>query len=218
VLALLATEAGFLVQSFASGEAALESLQNPSQPQLDIALIDMQMPGISGDSLARLLRLACGPHTSLLAMSASAVPPERRTCFDGFLLKPFTFEQVESASVASHADAAVPPSDEVLNSAIYDALAQSMPVEQLRRLYLMCLDDAEARIGPMRAASAANDPEAYRRGAHSIKGGCGMVGATQLANLAAQMEDDGPTGVGDEATFSQFLQASARLRRILDAP
>jgi HPt (histidine-containing phosphotransfer) domain-containing protein len=85
----------------------------------------------------------------------------------------------------------------------------------------MCLDDADARIATMRQALASGNQEAYCRAAHSIKGASGMVGALELARIAAQMEADGleivPNRVPPAHLLDEFLAASARLRRILDA-
>jgi CheY-like chemotaxis protein/HPt (histidine-containing phosphotransfer) domain-containing protein len=221
VLALLAEEAGFGVAVFETGESALQSLAEAGADLPDIVLADMQMPGISGDSFARLLRVACGTGTTLLAMSGTVVPADRTREFDCFLLKPFTMEDVLAA--LNHAAAQPAPCaatteySGVLNRAIYDCFAQSMPAQQLRKLYAMSLDDADARIELMRKALAVDDPDAYRRAAHSIKGGCGMVGAVELAHLASKMEEFGPQAVDDTDPFTQFLSASARLRRILDA-
>jgi len=218
---MLAEEAGFDITTFETGESALESLDTSPATFPDAVLADMQMPGVSGDSLAHLLRSACGSATTLLAMSGSAVAPGRIAAFDGFLLKPFSMEQVcavlddptarpsATASAAEHSDG--------LNRAIYDSFAQTMPAQQLRQLYDMSLDDADARIELMRKALEADDADAYRRAAHSIKGGCGMVGAVELAQLAAVMEDNGPQAVDNVDPLQQFLSASARLRRILDA-
>jgi HPt (histidine-containing phosphotransfer) domain-containing protein len=73
----------------------------------------------------------------------------------------------------------------------------------------------------MRAALDAGDDDAYKRAAHSIKGGCGMVGALELARLAAWMEEYGWQDVDGSVPpwqrLDDFLSASARLRRILDA-
>jgi len=221
VLALLAAEAGFEVAAFDTGESALESLSASSATFPDAVLADMQMPGVSGDSFARLLRDACGTSTTLLAMSGSAVPPGSVAIFDGFLLKPFSMEQVYAAldgpavRLTSTTSAAEHPDG--LNRAIYDAFAQCMPVEQLGKLYAMSLDDADARIEVMRKAIADDDDDAYRRSAHSIKGGCGLVGAVELAQLASEMEEDGPQTVDNVDPLQQFLSASARLRRVLDA-
>ncbi len=219
VLALLAAEAGFDVDDFETGESALEALDSASIAIPDVVLADMHKPGISGDSLARLHRVACGGATRLLAMSGTIVPAHRTSAFDGFLLKPFSMGDV--VAPLDRSAAAIPTSPtvnaDVLDRTIYNSLARSMSAEQLRRLYNLSLDDAEARIEVMRQALAADDPDAYRRAAHSIKGGCGMVGAVELASLASAMEELGPQTVDNVGPLEQFLSASARLRRILDA-
>ena len=218
VLALLAAEADFDVVTFEDGESALESIANPSATFPDIVLADMQMPGISGDPLARLLRSTCGPKTILLAMSGTAVRADRIGAFDNFLLKPFSMANVIALiDRAEQAPAAATEDDCALNRAIYDAFANSMPPDQLQKLYALSLDDADSRIEQMRQALDANDDDAYRRAAHSIKGGCGMVGAAELAALASKMEEFGLGTVDNIDPLKQFLAASARLRRILDA-
>ena len=220
VLTLLAADEGLEVDAFETGESALEALDRRDIAVPDFVLTDMQMPGISGDSLARLLRVACGPATRLLAMSGSIVPAGRTGAFDGFLLKPFRMRDVFATldNAAAPEALAAPPADHsnVLNRKIFDVFAHSMPVEQLRKLYTLSLDDADARIELMRKALAADELDAYRRAAHSIKGSCGMVGAVELADLAAKMEEFGPHTVDKSGPLERFLAASFRLRRILD--
>jgi CheY-like chemotaxis protein len=247
VLGLLGTEAGFTVESFESGEAVLARFAGSEGVTPEAVLIDMQMPGMSGNSLARLLRICCGDATVLVGMSATMIGPEKRRHFDAFLLKPFSMNELASAisgggpaaarsverslakrlglrSLDDAADADQQELDDadtresILSGSIYQALAQSMSEDQLRKLYLMCLDDADARMVQMRAAWASGDTESYRRSAHSIKGGCGMVGAVELALIAERMEAAGIRGIDDESTFEEFSAASKRLRRILDAP
>jgi HPt (histidine-containing phosphotransfer) domain-containing protein len=184
--------------------------------------MDMQMPGLSGDMLARLLRSAC-PQAILVCMSATRPPGAALVTFDAFILKPFTAAEFQTAIEGiqpARARALTEDPAQTLNQSIYDNLAQSMPLEQLRALYDMCLDDADQRIDKMRAAVEAGDEDTFVRGAHAIKGGCGMVGASELANLAAKMETDGLPPVGNQAPLErldQFLAASQRLRRMLDA-
>jgi CheY-like chemotaxis protein len=220
VLTLLALDAGFHVDDFESGEDALAALPGNGKAYMGI-LSDMQMPGISGEALANKLRETCGDHTTLIAMSGSAVPPERTAAFDGFLLKPFTIDDLcealdgEFPQELSRASAPDPALDGVLNRIVYESFSKSLTAEQLDQLYTMSLDDADRRIGQMQEAVALDDDGAYRRAAHSIKGGCGMVGATQLARIAAVMEDAGLANVDEKDPLLQFLDASARLRRIL---
>ena len=217
VLSLMAADAGYRSQSFDSGDAALHSLGTTHDaPQA--VLVDIQMPGTSGDALAQRLRTACGPATVLVAMSASVRAHSPTDPFDAFLLKPFKMEELKAVVAGKKSqEKAVPPPVAALSDATYESLAQSMPAEQLLALYTMCLDDADRRIETMRIACANGDLDTYRRAAHSIKGGCGMVGALECAALAAKMEEDPLPGVGDVSSFEGFLEASARVRRILIA-
>ena len=216
VLSLMAADAGYRVQAFESGDAALRYLDAASAP--DAVLIDMQMPGTSGNTLAPLLRAACGPGTVLLAMSATVRQDFPNEDFDAFLLKPFSINELNAIlSGAKSQPKPVSLQIDALNESTYGSLAQSMPPEQLLALYMMCLDDADRRIETMRVASATRDADTYRRAAHSIKGGCGMVGALELATLATKMEENPLPEVGDVVSFEVFLRASARLRSILVA-
>jgi CheY-like chemotaxis protein len=221
VLELIAAEAGFEARSFESGEAALEDLaaaRNSAKPA--VVLSDIQMPGISGSELAEKLRVVCGPQTLLLAMSGSAVADEKLVGFDGFLLKPFSAEELATAWERKAASAKIPGESSscaaVLNETIYENFARSMPAGQVAGLYKMCMDDAHKRLQTMRKALAERDDSGYRRAAHAIKGGCGMVGAVELAGLAAEMETNGLEDVHDETPIARFVAASERLGRMLE--
>ena len=202
---LFAAEAGFGAIATASGEEAICLLSGRSG--VHAVLVDLQMPGLTGPALIQALRAACGPHTRVLAMSAAALDASAREGYDGFLRKPFSVAEMEAALEGQTA----------LSDATFGSLAESMPRAQLMELYTMCLDDADRRIGLMRTLSATGDHAAYERAAHAIKGGCGMVGALELAALAEAMEQDGPPANGSAAPLDDFLVASARLRRILGA-
>ena len=219
VLSLLAAEGGFTVETYGSGEEVLEALKGAPAP--DVILADMQMAGVSGDSLARLLRSVC-PRTTLFAMSGTTVTAEHTSGFDGFLLKPFSLDDLRAAIGRNPAAAVTTDTAGILKQSVFRAFSRSMTLEQLRQLYAMSLDDADARVATLRQAQAANDAAAYRRAAHAIKGGCGMIGALQLARIAGQMEEEGPAlrkkgsrSIDHSDPCAEFLAASAHLRRIL---
>lgn len=202
---LFAKVAGYSAVAIDSGEEAVSLLGERPCPHAVLA--DMQMPGLAGPALGRALRAVCGPHTMLLAMSASPATLAEREGFDGFLRKPFSVAELQAALEGRPA----------LSEATYASLADSMPRGQLMELYTMCLNDADRRIGTMRTMAADGDREGYTRAAHAIKGGCGMVGALELAALAEAMEQDGPPESGLDTQLDDFLIASSRLRRILGA-
>jgi CheY-like chemotaxis protein len=218
VLALLLDSAGHSVETADSGDAALLHLQTAQRlPQ--VVLTDLQMPGTTGRHLALRLRSLCGPRTMLLAMSATAPDDGSDRGFDGFLRKPFTMETFTAAIAGKTAKARKKPSGAgapVLDEGVYTKLAGSMRRSRLEQLYALCLADAETRLAAMLQAAARHDEAAYKREAHAIKGGCGMVGALELQTLATSMEE---RGLSDDhvASLKEFLVACERLRGMLIA-
>jgi CheY-like chemotaxis protein len=108
----------------------------------------------------------------------------------------------------------------VLNETIYRQLAASMPVPQLHQMFALCLNDTRKRIHSMRQLAASRDAAAFVRQAHAIKGGCGMLGATELHTLAAELETRGlhaaeTTGAEEVNSLDEFSAACDRLERIL---
>jgi CheY-like chemotaxis protein len=218
VLVMLLEAEGYEAHSAASGD---EALANPITP--DLILTDMQMPGLCGNPLAALLR-TLHPIARLIAMSGSEVPLGHRDLYDTFLLKPFTIADLEAATEpgAPHLAPEMGVSTEseeftILDKTIYTKLQTAMTPPQVTAMFAFCLEDASKRIARMAEAVAAGDDVIYRREAHTIKGGCGMLGALQLKQIAGTMEDEGIRGdVTEFGTLrAQFVTAAERLRRIL---
>jgi CheY-like chemotaxis protein/HPt (histidine-containing phosphotransfer) domain-containing protein len=217
VLSMLAEGEGYLVTAVEDGDAALAWLERADALVPDAILTDLQMPGTSGTALAKALRSACGPETLLLAMSGSGPKADDAAGYDGFLLKPLTMGNLAEAISRRHSvniKAPVVDDVNVFDWATYDLLKQSMGKEQLGKLFELCMSDAGKRIGVMRQALTDDDEEAYQRAAHAIKGGCGMVGATELYGIASEMEIAGLDGTSLD-TLDRFVAASARLQRML---
>lgn len=108
----------------------------------------------------------------------------------------------------------------VLNETIYQQLAVSMPTKQLQEMYAMCVDDARVRIAGMRRLAAERDAVRFMREAHAIKGGCGMLGATELHRMAAKLEANGPDpaskgGAQEVNSLDELSAACDRLERML---
>ncbi|KFN45606.1 ATP-binding protein [Arenimonas metalli] len=100
VVAALLEQQGHRVRHVPHGLAALAELATASY---DLAVLDLDLPGIDGLQLARLLR-ARGETLPLLALTARADPqaePEARAAgMDGFLRKPVTGELLAVAIAA----------------------------------------------------------------------------------------------------------------------
>ncbi|WP_348268243.1 response regulator [Edaphobacter paludis] len=220
VIALLLEHAGFVVVTADSGDEAMHYLDNTPGPAPAVVLADIQMPGTSGSSLAHALRDCCGAGTRLLAMSGSSPSEQVVRGFDALLLKPFTIEELTAAIAGTHHSATVAGKSihedlTILNENIYERLAASMRRERLQQLYALCLDDIKERIGRMRQTASDIDDATFRREAHAIHGGAGMVGAIELQTLASIMEENG--NANHVASLDEFINAWERLRRILMA-
>lgn len=208
---------GHEVLTASSGEDALALL--PAHT-FDVVLTDLQLPGLRGHALATALRSALPSKTRLLGMSGSPPSAHERSAFDAFLLKPFSAEQFTEAA----AGASMPPHSKpaptgplILDDAIVDRLAKQLPPAKLKELLQLTLSDARMRLDLIQKALSADDLDTVRREAHAIKGGAGMVGASELHQLAAQAEKAASAGSAqDTPPIADFLAACVRLERMLD--
>ena len=217
---------GFAVLLAESGEEAVAALAREGAA-ISVILMDLHIPDIEGAELARRLNAGRAAETLLIGMSGSPLNPADAVLFGTFLQKPFSGEDfteavglaragragaVELAGI--EADAGRP----VLDEEIYRRLAAMMPAAQLRELYRITVDDVSQRVERMRAARERGDMQEYRAEAHAIKGGCGMVGASELSALAtaAELSDQGGSE-RDNPRLTDFDAACTRLQGMLDA-
>ena len=97
VMRMVLEEAGYEVLLADSGEAALPHMQNPN---LDVVLTDLKMPGMGGEALVRRCRKEL-PHVPVIIATAhGTISSAVRSIRDGaadYLTKPFEPEQLEIA-------------------------------------------------------------------------------------------------------------------------
>lgn len=245
LLTLLLEAEAYEVETAESGEAAVMRAESKHLANPDVMLTDIQMPGLSGAALAKALREPLpNTRTLLIAMSGSSPEDVDLRGFDGFLLKPFQISELRAMVSTLNADAniseavthhvadpevldAEPLDSEALDSSaldedIYTKLGELMPAEQLGQMYALCVSDARKRIAHMRVLAEAGDDVQYRAEAHAVKGGCGMIGAKGLCELAASAELSGlaphieaPGTISVTAVLGQLSRACDRLERIL---
>ncbi len=90
------THRGYVVTRASRGEEALALAQDRVY---DLALLDIQLPGISGVETFKALRALPGwDNVPVIAMTASVMPDERSSLmlegFDGFVPKPIAIKEL----------------------------------------------------------------------------------------------------------------------------
>ena len=211
-------DAGFVVDVAENGAVALAMLDTASaQEPYDLVLMDMQMPVMDGVTATREIRKqARWQHLPVVAMTANAMAGDREHCLaagmNDHVAKPIDPDVLwrslcrwiparclqeqgsESPMLAAPSSepltpAATIPSLEIpgLNTALGVRLVMGRA-----ELYLSLLQKfAAGQAGfpeRMQQALAANDWGSMVRLAHTLKGVCAQIGATDLAKAAGKLE------------------------------
>jgi DNA-binding response OmpR family regulator len=185
VVATVLTMDGYPVHTAETGEAALEKLADPADtPRL--ILMDAQLPGLSGTELIQKLR-AHGDLT-IVVISGSRVSAELEAAADGFLMKPFNPDALRNLLRAKAPPQAAEPAAFVVNPVVLAQFRQLMPDATVKQIYTAVVTDLKKRSAALETALAAGNRTEIGRIGHAIKGGCGMAGAQQAANLGAGLE------------------------------
>ena len=204
--------------SVTNGKEALAILGRQS---FDLVLMDDRMPVLTG--LETLAQLRAHPDPSLANLpviihSACITNDEVERAFahgaDGFLSKPFTPDDLALAiGDCMTADLQATPKEP-------GAMAESSELppdifdETLLRQHLKALGEARTRciveayltssshlIGQICSATKKDNFDELRHAAHSLKGACGNVGLSYLADLAFDLEKASENRNKDQAQF-----------------
>ncbi len=225
--ALLSLE-GCSVTPVSSGREALQHLG--TDPAFDLVLTDVQMPGLEGYALAKALRLAMPKSALLVGMSGTEPSQDTRDAFDAFVFKPFDLQLLRDAVAIANArreageglakaggdtEASAPATRIApLDEKIFGSLNTMIAAPQLRNLFSMALIDIEKRHKRIVDAAAEDDLATVHSQAHAIKGSCGMIGASELQNLAATIEEGASP---DRVAIEEIPRACVRLQGMLNS-
>ncbi len=170
---------GYGCELVADGPAALARLEH--QPLFDAILMDCHLPGMDGYEVTRrireLERRAGRRRTPVLAISAATDDAHRERVFasemDGSLSKPLRLAELES----------------LLDLWISEPASDLPGVPSVdSRLVQVFIDSTEADLLGLAAALEAGDAAQAAHQAHRIHGAALMVGANEVASLAAALE------------------------------
>jgi signal transduction histidine kinase/DNA-binding response OmpR family regulator/HPt (histidine-containing phosphotransfer) domain-containing protein len=207
------------------------ALARVAERTFDLALLDVQMPGMTGLEVAERIRAgerASGrPPLPLVALTAHALGTDRERCFaagmTGYLTKPIDsdllFETLERRGATGAAPAAGTPApvagDEPFDAVLALERAGGDPAF-LRELCQLVLNDLETVPPDLRAAVQAGDAPAAESIAHQLKGSFASFAAEPACGAAARLEEaahDGDLG----AMAEQLARLEVELARLSEA-
>ncbi|WP_332743722.1 ATP-binding protein [Hydrogenophaga sp.] len=186
------------------------------QGGIDMVLMDVQMPGMSGLQATQMIREAEGKRrlkrTPIVAVTANAMPGDRQACLaagmDGYTPKPVSPQALmqemdrvlallASGPVPAIAPSALPPPAAPVKrpAASPDALDVDKlrrrldgDEETLRQLALAMRSDLVSKLTDMQRAFEVKDAAAAVAHAHGLKGSLGSMTAERGARLAKGLE------------------------------
>lgn len=200
VISKILERGGHTAHCVANGEDALSALE---EEQFDLAILDVNMPVMTGIEAAKLFRFMEPPEarTPIFALTADVTPEVAAEALaagmDACLTKPVQpaalLKAIEEYIVSPPAQApieqtAAPAASMVASSSVIDETVL-MELEQLGgREFVISLveeffSDAEHLIGEMRDAAASCDSHRFRLEAHGLQSASANVGARTVHDI-----------------------------------
>jgi two-component system sensor histidine kinase RpfC len=203
VLARILERGGHTATLVSDGERALDALETS---HFDAALIDRNMPRLSGIETVQAIRLTAGarPRLPVAILSADATPEAKRECLDAgadaFLAKPIEaarlLEELQSLCSARAEPAASPvsidslrqvaraPAQHVVSVVNADTLADleelgSSPA-LMDKLIGVFVADNVTLMAKIESSLAARNVAEFRSHLHAMKGSAASMGAERL--------------------------------------
>jgi signal transduction histidine kinase/DNA-binding response OmpR family regulator/HPt (histidine-containing phosphotransfer) domain-containing protein len=206
------------------GHRALEMM---TSERYDLVLMDCQMPGLDGYDTAREIRRRetdeQRARVPIIAMTANAMLGDREKCLaagmDDYIAKPISIEVLNDT--LDRWLPSTPPDASVLDPARLDELRSIFPGERLNE---MLEDLAAAIVGDVDqidAAAVQGDRTTVAAAAHRLKNSAGLIGATELADAAAHLDEHGKTDgadiqAGDQIAVQALLDHWKLVRAAID--
>ncbi|GAC1556849.1 MAG: hypothetical protein NVS2B7_32330 [Herpetosiphon sp.] len=199
---------GYTVDIVVNGKAAVAAV---AQGTYAAVLMDCQMPGLDGYSATKRIRAAEGAHQHIpiIALTANALADDRAKCIaagmDDYLSKP-----LKPAALFRILDHWI-PSDRPACPMTTEQDALPQPgVDESMLTYLRMLNilpdvialfgrDTPPRLAALRNGLLAGDSSAVIQQAHALRGSCVNLGATDMAQVCAELEAIGRADLLDTA-------------------
>jgi len=210
--------------SYAVASDGLEALEILERDSFDIALLDIEMPRMTGIELIRTIRRRSGPvsRMPLVALTAYVMREHRERILaagaDGIIAKPimnlhdlgrdilaFLFPAPDKTRPALDAPAPENPGDKaVVERDIYDALIETIGAESTSELLGKLQSDADSVAEGLARGQKTMDLAEIRAQTHILISVAGAIGAIRLQNLAQDL--NGAAHHGDTAMIDTLCE------------
>ena len=189
---------GYKILVVENGQEALDLL---AEKQVDIILMDIQMPVMDGLEAARRIRDGRGkvldPKTPIVAMTARAMKGDREKCLeagmDDYIAKPIDLAALVEAMGKYVHKTSVPVVTQPENEGgVFDRAGLEGRLQGDQYQMAMVLDifvkDSLRQLEFIRQGIEKQDRKALKTDAHHLKGAASNVGALQVYEILEQME------------------------------
>jgi len=233
---------GHSVVLASTGEEALDSLLRGG---IDMAFLDINMPGGDGITVCKDYRLTVEPeaHIPVIAMTADTSAPTRETCLhagmDAVLHKPVQMNELRE-TIRAHQRPIQPVTVSSTTSGSREASADQTPqldADQLDEMIALFGADAfredmvalfeadfELQLDALHTAIARGEHAAARDALHALKSCANTIGAIRLATICTETGEAGalPAATLPARITSEYeafkLALYARLGRTVSTP
>lgn len=211
----LLKQVGAKVQLASNGREAVEAVR---VNEFDAVLMDVQMPKMDGHAATRLLRYDFSANElPIIAMTANAFDEDRQLALEAgmtdFIIKPFQPKDLYMALQRCLFE-----NTEREELPVFDPNGAANRFNGNEALYKKLLEDVaretEARLS---GVSDTISEEKFQEIVHGIKGSAGLVGATDLAACATEIEQESKQGRGDRGKdLGRLKHSLSRLFQALE--
>jgi len=204
---------GYQVEVVSNGQKAVEAV---TQKNYEIIFMDLQMPIMDGLTATTHIRQLPNRQPWIIGLSANSFAESHKSALavgmDEYLTKPLAPEDLSTAlirvaqtfakdvlQISPQLNIKIPPQtctkknppkldSSSINLGIFKSIENSVGKENLSEVINNYFNQAEREIAIMRHAFTNQDIVTLEANNHSLKGGSGLFGATQLLKLCRSLQ------------------------------
>ena len=216
LLVRVLSDAGYRAHAVENGISALDELMRGNY---DLAILDVQMPGIGAVEIARRQRLG-GKTVPIIVLTADATAETAAQCrkegVQMIITKPVRPDDLlsrieafvnRSFKSSTTSPRLIPHSTNLIDSEVIERLTQACGHDFVRQLIRQFNQQAELLLANLETAYLARNFGSVEELLHRLEGSAGTMGASDTASIVRQLRDRMHSRAGFECMLDN-LKAS----------